>query len=110
VEESDFVIVRMLLPEAYVQYSGTGPHSKSCNLPVSRLATADEGDDFSPTQSMQRNLRPPVLTSTKCIGLRHLGQIGGGVFLGMAAYPGSGRSITELSVTDGWPESSAAMR
>jgi hypothetical protein len=65
------------------------------------LATADEGNGSSPTQSMQRNLRPPVLISLKCIGLRHFGQIGGGVFLGMVAHLGSGGSNTELSVTDG---------
>jgi hypothetical protein len=35
------------------------------------------------SQSMQRNLRPPVLTSIKCIGLRHLEQVGGGGFFGM---------------------------
>jgi hypothetical protein len=34
-------------------------------------------------QSMQRNFRPPVLTSINRIGLLHFGQIGGGVFLGM---------------------------
>jgi hypothetical protein len=32
---------------------------------------------------MQRNLRPPVFTSTKCMGLWHFGQEGGGGFLGM---------------------------
>jgi hypothetical protein len=35
------------------------------------------------SQSMQRNLRPPVFTSMKRIGLLHFGQDGGGVFLGM---------------------------
>ena len=33
------------------------------------------------SQSMQRNLRPPVLTSMKRIGLLHLMHRGGGVFL-----------------------------
>jgi hypothetical protein len=33
---------------------------------------------------MQRNLRPPVLTSIKCFGLPHLEQLGGGEFFGMA--------------------------
>jgi hypothetical protein len=46
-----------------------------------------------PAQSMQRNLRPPVLTSVKCIGLRHSGQIGGGVFLGMAVHLGSAGAL-----------------
>jgi hypothetical protein len=36
---------------------------------------------------MQRNLRPPVLTSIKCIGLRHFGHAGGGEFLGMGMLP-----------------------
>jgi hypothetical protein len=35
------------------------------------------------SQSMQQNLRPPVFTSTKCMGLWHFGQEGGGGFLGM---------------------------
>lgn len=51
---------------------------------------------------MQRNLRPPVFTSVNRIGLRHFGQVGGGIFLGMAAHLGSGGSVTELSVTDGY--------
>jgi hypothetical protein len=37
---------------------------------------------------MQRNLRPPVLTSMKCIGLRHFGHGGGGGFLGIGGSPG----------------------
>ena len=35
------------------------------------------------SQSMQRNLRPPVFTSMKLIGLLHFRQSGGGVFLAM---------------------------
>jgi hypothetical protein len=34
-------------------------------------------------QSMQRNFRPPVLTSINRIGLRHFEHVGGGRFLGM---------------------------
>ena len=37
------------------------------------------------SQSTQRNLRPPVFTSTNRIGLLHFGQIGGGVFLGIGS-------------------------
>lgn len=38
------------------------------------------------------------------MGLRHFGQMGGGVFLAMYAHAGSGESTTELTVTDlpGW--------
>jgi hypothetical protein len=35
---------------------------------------------------IHRNLRPPVLTITKCIGLPHFGQIGRGEFLGIGAH------------------------
>lgn len=68
-------------------------------MPV--LATSDDLNGPSPAQSTQRNLRVPVLTSVNRIGLRHFGQVGGGVFLGMAAHLGLGGSVTELSVTDG---------
>ena len=37
------------------------------------------------SQSTQRNLRPPVFTSTNRIGMLHFGQIGGGEFLGMGS-------------------------
>ena len=67
------------------------------------LATSDDLNGPSPAQSMQRNLRPPVLTGVNRIGLRHLGQVGGGIFLGMAAHLGLGGSVIELSVTDGCP-------
>lgn len=50
---------------------------------------------------MQRNLHPRVLTSINRIDLRHFGQVGGGIFLGMAAHLGSGGSVTELAVTGG---------
>jgi hypothetical protein len=49
---------------------------------------------------MQRNFRPPVLTSINRIGLRHFEHVGGGRFLGMARSRLSGGSTTELSVTD----------
>jgi hypothetical protein len=39
------------------------------------------------SQSMQRNLRPPVLTSMKRIGLLHFGHVGGGVFLAIGRSP-----------------------
>jgi hypothetical protein len=35
---------------------------------------------------IHRNLRPPVLTITKCNGLPHFGQIGRGEFLGMETH------------------------
>lgn len=51
------------------------------------------------SQSTQRNLRPPVFTSTNRIGLLHFGQMGGGVFLGIGSPFHQGGSST-LSVTD----------
>jgi hypothetical protein len=47
------------------------------------FATSDERNGSPPSQSLQRNLRPPVLTNINRMGLRHLRHIGGGVFLGM---------------------------
>jgi hypothetical protein len=57
------------------------------------------GSDTS--QSMQRNLRPPVFTSIKCIGLPHLEHVGDGGFLGIDAPLGLGGSA-KLSVTDNY--------
>ena len=51
------------------------------------------------SQSTQRNLRPPVFTSTNRIGTLHFGQVGGGEFLGMGSPFHQGGSST-LSVTD----------
>jgi hypothetical protein len=50
---------------------------------VRSLATSGNRSGSGISQSMQRNLRPPVFTSIKCIGLLHFGQVGGGEFLGM---------------------------
>jgi hypothetical protein len=47
----------------------------------SRVRSNRSGSGTS--QSMQRNLRPPVSTSIKCIGLPHLEHVGGGGFLGI---------------------------
>ena len=55
------------------------------NSPLRSFATSDERSGSPPSQSLQRNLRPPVLTNINRMGLRHLWQIGGGVFLGMNA-------------------------
>jgi hypothetical protein len=57
---------------------------KGRRSPLRILATSGECNRSPPSQSMQRNLRPPVLTSTNRMGLWHFGQSGGGVFLGMA--------------------------
>jgi hypothetical protein len=53
--------------------------------PVRSLATSGECKGSGASQSMQRNLRPPVLTSKKRIGLLHFGHNGGGVFFAMDA-------------------------
>jgi hypothetical protein len=42
------------------------------NSPVRSFVTSDERNGSPPSQSMHRNLRPPVLTSTNRMGLRHL--------------------------------------
>jgi hypothetical protein len=57
------------------------------NSPVRSFTTSGDRIGSGLSQSMQRNLRPPVLMSMKCIGLLHLGQIGAGEFLTM----GTGR-------------------
>jgi hypothetical protein len=70
--------------------------------PAIRLRSTVPSGIFSgsvKSQSMQRNLRPPVLTSIKRICLRHFGHAGGAGFLGIGCSPGSGGSTT-LSVTD----------
>lgn len=51
--------------------------------PVRSLLTSVDRNGSSPAQSRHWNLRPPVFHSRKRIGLRHLGQMGGGVFLDM---------------------------
>ena len=58
------------------------------------------------SQSMQRNLRPPVFKSIKCIGLPHLEHIGDGGFLGIYAPLGLGGSA-KLSVTDDYQNEAA---
>jgi hypothetical protein len=74
-------------------------YSGGRNAPLNSLVTAGDCSGSSPSQSMHRNLRPPVLAIMKRIGLRHFGQGGGGRFLAMA-LTSSGESITELTVTD----------
>jgi hypothetical protein len=51
--------------------------------PVRSLATSGNRSGSGTSQSVQRNLPPPVFTSMKLMGLLHLGQEGGGGFLGM---------------------------
>jgi hypothetical protein len=60
-----------------------GTHSRGRSSPLRSLAISGDRKGSPPSQSMQRNLRPPVLTSMNFIGLRHLGQDGGGAFFGM---------------------------
>jgi hypothetical protein len=64
-------------------WAGEAIYSNGFKLPLSSLATSGDFRGFSPSQSKQRNLRPPLLTSTKCVGLLQFGQRGGGVFLAM---------------------------
>jgi hypothetical protein len=58
-------------------------YSGGRNSPVRSFVTSGNRSGSGISQSMQRNLRPPVFTSMKRIGLLHFGQDGGGVFLGM---------------------------
>ena len=57
------------------------------------------------SQSMQRNFRPPVLTSINRIGLLHFEHVGGGRFLGMAAHAGQAgalpNSLSPITAEDG---------
>jgi hypothetical protein len=57
-------------------------HSKGRNSPVSSFVTSGDRNGSSVSQSRHWNLRPPILRSRKRMGLRHLEQVGGGVFLG----------------------------
>jgi hypothetical protein len=50
---------------------------------VRNFATSGNRSGSGTSQSVQRNLRPPVFTSMKLMGLWHFGQEGGGGFLGM---------------------------
>jgi hypothetical protein len=58
-------------------------HSKGRSSPLRSLATSGDRSGSGTSQSMQRNLRPPVLTTMNFIGFLHFVQLGGGVFLGM---------------------------
>ena len=68
-------------------------------MPVRSCVTSGNLRRPVTSQSTQRNLRPPVFTSTNRIGMLHFGQIGGGGFLGMGSPFHQGGSST-LSVTD----------
>ena len=69
------------------------------NSPVRSFVTSGNSRRHVTSQSTQRNLRPPVFTSTNRIGMLHFEQIGGGGFLGMGSPFSPGGSST-LSVTD----------
>jgi hypothetical protein len=61
------------------------PSQPGClNSPVSCVNSGNLRRPVT-SQSTQRNLRPPVFTSTNRIGMLHFGQIGGGEFLGMGS-------------------------
>jgi len=60
--------------------------SKGRRSPLRSLATSGDRNGSPPSQSRQRNLRPPVLTSKNRIGFWHTGQEGGGGFLGMEPH------------------------
>jgi hypothetical protein len=73
-------------------------YSGGRSSPVRSFATSDDRSGSGTSQSMQRNLRPPVLTRINRIGLPHLEQLGGEEFLGMTFTLDQAPSITELTV------------
>jgi hypothetical protein len=58
-------------------------YSIGLRSPLSSFATSGDFKGSLPWQSKQRNLRPPVFTTTNRMGLRHFGHRGAGVFLGI---------------------------
>jgi hypothetical protein len=68
--------------EVFLDIRG-GPYSGGRRVPENGFFTSGIRSGSGTSQSMQRNLRPPVFTSTKCMGLWHFRQEGGGGFLGM---------------------------
>jgi hypothetical protein len=61
---------------------GQPAHCGPFKAPVRSSATSGDCNGSGTSQSMQRNLRPPVLTSMKRIFLAHFKQVGGGEFFG----------------------------
>jgi hypothetical protein len=95
---------RLKTYEMSVKANGVSPvlchrYFKGCSSPASSLASSDDSNGSWLAQSRHWNLRPPVFHSKNCMDLRHFGQVGGGMFLGMAPHAGSGAS-TGLTVTD----------
>jgi hypothetical protein len=64
--------------------------------PVKSLATSGDRIGSGTSQLMQRNLRPPVFTSTNFIGFLHFVQLGGGAFLGMGCSR-NGKNFTDTN-------------
>jgi hypothetical protein len=69
------------------RYQLTRLYSGGRKLPLRSFVTSGCFSGSGTSQSMQRNLRPPVLTSMKRIGLLHFGHVGGGVFLAIGRSP-----------------------
>jgi len=61
------------------------PHFGGLNAPPSNFFISGVFSASGTSQSMQRNLRPPLLTSMNLVALPHFEQAGGGVFLAMDA-------------------------
>jgi hypothetical protein len=78
------------------RYQLTRLYSGGRKLPLRSFVTSGCFSGSGTSQSMQRNLRPPVLTSMKRIGLLHFGHVGGGVFLAIGRSP-VGRERNTLS-------------
>ena len=72
-------------------------YSGRCNSPVRSFVTSGNFSGSGTSQSMQRNLRPPVLTSMKRIGLLHFGHGGGAGFLGIGVLAWLRRERNTLS-------------
>jgi hypothetical protein len=56
------------------------PHSGGRNSPVRSFVTSGDRSGSGPSQSMQQNLRPLILTSINRIGLLHFEHVWGGGF------------------------------
>ena len=81
-------------------------YSGGSNSLVRSMVTSGIRSGSGTSQSMQRNLRPPVLTSIKCISLLHFEHAGGGGFLGMVVS--NSGAVVALSRSIGLPDGSTS--
>jgi hypothetical protein len=82
------------------------PYVGRFNAPEGSLNVSGNFSGSGPSQSMQRNLRPPVFASSHLIGLPHFLQGGGDVFFGTNALAVWLRTIPTLAAASrgSWPD------